>query len=270
MCALLSKNVYCIFPAHTSDIVQIAAICGEERFNTYVMPTQDFAPQATAATGLHVKDEKLCHQGEPLKTVNISEALLHFMDFIQRFHEPILAGHNSKGFDVPILIHHLKSLNMVGVFKRHIFGCLDTLILARYKIPGAGSYTQESLVHSLLDRTYNAHNALDDVALLQDLYYHSLKISSTDTTDHLFTIDYVICLKSLKPLVDAKVFPSPIRRLLANSSLGLEQLKVVHQLDPDNGIDSVFTEPCGPESKPRITTDKSLINRVNKYLFENI
>ena len=149
---------------------------------------------------------------------------------------------------------------MVGEFKSHVFGCSDTLILARCKIPGARSYKQESLVNSLLGKTYNAHNAMDDVMFLQDLYYHSLKISSTDTTEHLFTIDYVMCLKSLKPLVDARVIRSPIRQLLADSSLGLEQLKEVHQSDPDNGIDSVFTEPCGPESSPRITNDKYLIN----------
>ena len=62
------------------------------------MPTQNFAHGATAVTGLHVKDGKLCHKGKPLKTVNISEALLQFMEFMQGFHEPILAGHNIQKF----------------------------------------------------------------------------------------------------------------------------------------------------------------------------
>ena len=54
-----------------------------------------------------------------------------------------------------------------------ITGFIDTLLIAQDLYPdrkGKGGYKQEALLKDILNESYSAHNALDDVQALQKLF----------------------------------------------------------------------------------------------------
>ena len=138
---------YEYFSARTSDITQICAVGGEQKFEKYVLPSQPITKGAMEVTGLEVLGGILHCKGQPVPSVTTSEALLAFMDFLSQFPQPpVLLGHNIKTFDVHVLHHHLQSHNMCSEFKQYISGFVDTRIVARQALPGEPSYKQEELV----------------------------------------------------------------------------------------------------------------------------
>ena len=56
---------------------------------------------------------------------------------------------------------------MRAEFEERISGFADTLLMARYALPGERSYKQVDLVRVYLGKGYDAHNALADVQALQ-------------------------------------------------------------------------------------------------------
>ena len=262
-----------IFPlsARNSDIVQIAAASGEKTFSRYVLPIKRIHPDASAATGLTVRDDTLYHKGTAVPTVSLSDALLDFVDFISSFEKPILAGHNVQNFDVPVLYNSLKSLKMTGEFQKSIDGFFDTLKIVKSKIKKSDlpenckNYKQESLVHAYCGESYGAHNAIADVVALQKLY-RKLSFSTVDVASFVFPLNVYPCSLTLDPLVDDKVISRGMKRKLSESLLGLQQLKLAYKRDPVQGIASVFKEPTCPKNKPRISNSKKVIDRVNQYV----
>ena len=82
----------------------------------------------------------------------------------------LLAAHNGKHFDVPILRRVLWKCFLLEEFERLGTSYLDTLLLARDLYRSEKSYSQKSLVQRFLGKDYDAHNALEDVYSLQELY----------------------------------------------------------------------------------------------------
>ena len=62
--ASFSKVVYIVFfffPARKSHITQIAALHGDDKFSSYVMPKVAISTSASEITGLQSKDGVLCY-----------------------------------------------------------------------------------------------------------------------------------------------------------------------------------------------------------------
>lgn len=207
--------------ARTSDIVQVGAVCGQQTFTMYIMPIQPIQPGVTQVTGIRVSNNALYHNDVVVDTVSLHEALTAFLSFLQQFGHPLLAGHNISSYDCPVLIHALRQCKMVGALNKAVAGCLDTLQVARMKLPKNKSYKQESLVETLLGKTYEAHNAIADVKILQELYEKCLKLSQDELSSHVFAFLSVQHKGTLDKLVSTSVISKQTQSKLARSGLGL-------------------------------------------------
>ena len=74
--------------------------------------------------------------------------------------------------------------------KEKVTGFSDTLPLFQQKIPNLRSYSQTSLATEILQQTYDAHNANEDVTLLQQLMT-SVNTTSDDILRFSFSVKYV-------------------------------------------------------------------------------
>lgn len=79
-------------------------------------------------------------------------------------------------YDVPILSRLLEEFGLLAAFLQLISGCIDTLKLARQvfsksEIPNS---KQSALVKAFLGKDYDAHNALEDVKSLYQLFAEKL------------------------------------------------------------------------------------------------
>ncbi|XP_032379885.1 DNA polymerase III PolC-type isoform X2 [Etheostoma spectabile] len=153
------------------DIIQVAAICGEKVFNVHTLPRRALTESATQVTGFTVSNDRLFLRGAPVNTIPLVDALTSFIDFLRSFHQPVLlAAHNAKRFDAPVLNRVLRQLSLQHKFQQVVSGYVDTFLLSKNLNQGLRSHSQEYLVSHFLGRTYNAHNAVEDAKMLQALF----------------------------------------------------------------------------------------------------
>ncbi|CAG2225446.1 unnamed protein product [Mytilus edulis] len=153
--------------SRTSDITQISAYDGTNMLNLYVSPRQSISSKASDVTGITFSFERnqmYCH-GVPVESVCIRTALLQLIEMIQKKSRPVLVGHNIHSYDVPVLRNLLREFNLLSSFDNLIYGCIDTLKIAKREIPKADvqNYKQQTLVQKFLEIVYDAHNSEEDV-----------------------------------------------------------------------------------------------------------
>ncbi|CAL8375732.1 unnamed protein product [Arctogadus glacialis] len=152
------------------EIIQLAAISGERTFNVYTMPEIAIDRGAAEATGFSVRDGALLLQGRAVPTVTLTEALTSFLDFLQSLEQPVLlAAHGARRFDKPV-DRALIRCSLTRQFQQLGSRFLDTFLLSKALYQRIRSYSQVNLVRYFLGKNYNAHNALEDVRALQELY----------------------------------------------------------------------------------------------------
>ncbi|XP_014037997.1 uncharacterized protein [Salmo salar] len=173
------------------DIIQLSAISGERTFNVYAVPRCNMTHKASSITGFTVRDpQTLLLNGRQVDTIPLREALTSFISFLRSFHKPLLAAHNARRFDCPVLARALVEFDLKAEFQLAVSGCLDTLPLAREILKGRGlqSFRQENLVRIVVGISYEAHNALEDVRALQRLY-GALRPTLEQVLRQSFTLD---------------------------------------------------------------------------------
>ncbi|MFT7814430.1 uncharacterized protein LOC107076968 [Arapaima gigas] len=154
------------------DIVQMSAVCGDVSFNMHMLPRCRMSAEASRVTGFTVQDDTLFLHGQPVDTVPRQQALVAFVDFVCSFRKPVLVAHNALRFDAPVLIRALREFALQSKLEHILDGFLDTFLLSKELHKGVRKYSQEYLVLLFLKKTYKAHNALEDVKALQELFYH--------------------------------------------------------------------------------------------------
>ncbi|KAI1889410.1 hypothetical protein AGOR_G00162590 [Albula goreensis] len=154
------------------DIVQLSAISGERTFNAHVVPCCTMTEEASRVTGFTVQDQGLLLHGRPVETVSLRQALTAFIHFLHSLNQPVLAAHNAKRFDCPVLARALCELSLQVQFQQAVAGFLDTYLLSRELLAHTTvrKFSQQHLVSLFLNKTYEAHNALEDVRALQELF----------------------------------------------------------------------------------------------------
>ncbi|XP_070764046.1 DNA polymerase III subunit epsilon-like [Enoplosus armatus] len=153
------------------DIIQLSAVCGERVFNVYTLPRRALTDSATNVTGFTVTGDVLSLHGSPVDTIPLVEALTSFLAFLRSFRRPVLlAAHNARRFDAPVLTRVLQKFSLRQDFQQVVSGFLDTFLLSKNVFPGLCRYSQEYLVRHFLGKTYNAHNAVEDAKMLQELF----------------------------------------------------------------------------------------------------
>ncbi|XP_062591571.1 uncharacterized protein LOC134253076 [Saccostrea cucullata] len=119
--------------ARTPDILQIAAVSGNEEMNVYMRPTTQICLEASAATRLTYIGGVLKHKGQTVTSVPPEDGLRYFLEFLKKFFKPILVGHNVQNFDVPVLVNQLAKYGLLEHFKENVSGFLDRMELAKKK-----------------------------------------------------------------------------------------------------------------------------------------
>ncbi|KAM4618678.1 uncharacterized protein ACJ7VT_008023 [Polymixia lowei] len=154
------------------DIIQLSAISGERVFNVYTVPQTTITDEAAEITGFTVERGTLCLHGRPVSTVSLDQALASFIAFLRSVGNPVLlAAHNGKRFDAPVLARVLKACSLTRDFNSVVSGFLDTFLLCKKLFaPQLTRYSQVYLVRYFLHKSYDAHNALEDAKVLQELY----------------------------------------------------------------------------------------------------
>ena len=228
--------------SRSSDITQLSAYDGEHSFNVYVNPRQAISQKASEITGLSYCFQKnqMYHNGKEVESVNIHEALLSFSDFLASKSHPVLVGHNIGSYDIPILMRLLEEFGLLSSFVNLISGCIDTLKLARKVYPKSEvkNYKQTTLVKMLLGIDYDAHNAFEDVKSLYQLFDEKLLSHCKDT----FPFQVSKLEASYAPLLVEKKISKAMVRRLANSGLGLNQLRLAFKRDQNHGVKCVLHE----------------------------
>ena len=262
------------FLARTSHITQLAAVHGNETFSTYVMPDIPITPSASDITGLEVRNGILYHHGKKVNTSSISVALDSFFSFLEKFNNVILVGHNIKTFDCPVLLEALESCRMIPKLTETVKGFLDTRILFKTVHPNLHSYSQQSLAKTLLNMSYNAHDALDDVLMLQSLV-NKVEFSDIDHNCSTFSCQYACDifnyqklihknLPSLQCLIDQNVISLGMAKKIAGSGLDFSCLNLACKRNQD-GIYALFTEKSLNCKFVRVTNSKRILDSVNEF-----
>ncbi|XP_017292499.1 DNA polymerase III PolC-type-like [Kryptolebias marmoratus] len=153
------------------DIIQVAAVCAEKEFNKYTLPRQALTQSARQVTGFTVGPGGLSLHGQRVETTPLTEVLTSFISFLRSFRRPVLlAAHNAKCFDAPVLTRVLRVHALLQEFQQVVSGFLDTFLLSKNLYPRLSSHSQEYMVRHFLGKSYNAHNAVEDARMLQELY----------------------------------------------------------------------------------------------------
>ncbi|XP_054476453.1 DNA polymerase III PolC-type-like [Anoplopoma fimbria] len=151
-------------------IIQLSAACGARTFNVYTLPHRELTESAKQVTGFTVSDGELFLRGKPVDTIPLADALTSFLDFLRSFRNPVLlAAHSARRFDAPVIIRVMRELNLLQEFRKVVSGFVDTFPLSK-NLHRLRSYSQENMVRHFLGKTYDAHDAVEDAKMLQELF----------------------------------------------------------------------------------------------------
>ena len=187
-----------------AEICQLAAIDedGQHEFTCYIMPERNVTKYATDVNKLEILEidgkRTLCHQGIPVKILTKSEALESFTNFlatnksrckadddnIDKEIIPVLVGHNSSVFDVPILLRTatpecLHTLNKLNVHFRDSLRLAKEILQEKPQHPALVASEEVcqaglgSLYLALFGQSFPAHDALEDVRALRKVLFKS-------------------------------------------------------------------------------------------------
>lgn len=153
------------------DIIQVAAVHRERSFNAYTVPRRALTDSATRVTGFTVRRGNLLLHGAPVDTIPLNKVLTSFISFLRSFQRPVfLAAHNAKRFDAPVINRVLQQCHMLQDFQQVVAGFVDTFLLSKNLFKCLPSYSQQYMVQYFLEKTYNAHDAMEDARMLQELF----------------------------------------------------------------------------------------------------
>ncbi|CAG2231214.1 unnamed protein product [Mytilus edulis] len=178
--------------ANDCDIIQISAIEKSSEFNQYITPSQCISRQASSVTGLSVWNNTLVYYGQRVDQCIPQKAFQNFICWLEKFpSQIILVGHNCRRFDAPRLIRSLSQYNLSTSFQKKVIGFMDTLSFFRNKYPHLKCHKQEFLAENLLQKQYQAHNASEDVRILQSILNHA-QPSETEISENSFSTESLI------------------------------------------------------------------------------
>lgn len=257
--------------ASDTEITQIAAVCGRDELNQYILPLKGISHQASTVTGLTCHGEVLLHNGKPVQTLSIDQALQTFFAWLSDLGISVLIAHNAK-FDAPRLIHHVRKCKLTAAFLSLVFGFCDTLPMFKKLYPNMENYKQQTLVKHILNEHYEAHNALADVKYLQKLV---VKANFQDICSVGYSTKWLVSKisneeenktnrDSLVNLIDCKVVSKVMASKIANSGLHLKHLQLALQRGGFDGLWRVFAENV--DGLPRITKKKSVVQKICDHL----
>lgn len=251
-------------------ITQIAAVNSntKEQFSRYVAPDLPITPMAEKVTSITWSGGVLCYRGEPVDFVRIKTALEDFLEWLEKFPTVVIVAHNGRTFDFRVLCRGFRSCGLQERFCSKVSAFCDSLTLFRQKFPKLDKYKQEFLAQHFCGQTYNAHNALDDVIMLDEIIQAAL-VSVSDFKKHSYNTEcqflqeeFNSCksknIASLRPLIGEKIMKSCTTENIAGSGLNLGHLRLIFKRSGEDGLVDVFSMK-NSLGKPRVTSDKKVL-----------
>ena len=163
---------------------------------------------------------------------------------------------------------------MLSKLTEVVNGFLDTRLLFKLVYPDLHSYSQQSLSETLLNMSYNAHDATEDVIMLQTLV-SKVEFCNENHKCSTFTSQYALDiflyqklvnknLPSLQCLVDQKVISLGMAKKVAGSGLNFSSLNLASKRNED-GIYALFTEKSSHGKSVRVTNSKKILHSANSF-----
>ena len=319
----LSKNYYFIlFDTETTctgkqaELCQISAITedGIKEFSTFTLPKNNISHGAYLVNGLTIKkingSRTLCKANSPVQSVSTDDALRNFLTFLRQVKNsqdnnycvPILLGHNSATFDVPILLRNsdtsfkdnLTEINVHFADSQHL---MKELIKGKHKAlelekGGFCKPNQGSLYTHLFNEQFDAHDALEDVRVLRRIIFDSslnlsrktiVENSNVTAVPHALENMLYLGLDRRHELLQTfrnKLFnesdengpiTESMAQNIAGSGLSYDDLRKLYTTSGKRGIVAILSNPPSISSSktPRVTRTRRILAAIIKHFDQN-
>ncbi len=241
-------------------------------FSCYVLPRIPISKSAQDVTGICLSGpEQMSVAGKQVSAKPIQTAVKSLMGWLSHYSNVVLAAHNGRRFDWPVLVHTLSAIDMLDEFSSSVPALLDTLPMFKKAFPGQSSYKQESLAQCLLQAKYGAHDAVEDCKVLGKLFIHG-KLSQEAIMKHSFSPGAVSNsqhfaaekaknIQSLQPLVGHGVMKMCTAENIAGSGLCLRHLELIHKRGGEDGLRDAFSQK-NSDGQSRVTNVKKTLDEV--------
>ncbi|VDH92079.1 Hypothetical predicted protein [Mytilus galloprovincialis] len=262
--------IFCIFSVRRNIIPHIVQIAAKEHrtqtsFNRYIPPQLPMSNEAEKVTGIVWDGRKLFYKGVELDFVNIKVAISDFFMWLNQFSNAVLVAHNGKNFDFRVLSTAVYNCNMYDNFTQIVMGFIDSLALFRSNFPKIEKYNQPFLAQHFCKEEYNAHNAVDDVNMLDKILIAAnvskelmLKLCY-NSNSHLLQENFIKAkaknLPSFHPLIASGVMKMTTAENIAGSGLNCAHLKLIYTRKGEDGLIDVLM------SKTAFDTEKWTENK---------
>lgn len=275
----LNNPTFVIIDLETTDLIRrniiphIVQIAAKEHrtqtsFNCYIPPQLPMSNEAEKVTGIVWDGQKLFYKGAELNFVNIKVAISDFFMWLNQFSNAVLVAHNGKNFDFRVLSTAVYNCNMYDNFTQIVMGFVDSLAVFRSGFPKIEKYNQPFLAQHFCKKEYNAHNAVDDVNMLDKILIAANVTSELllkqcyHSNSHLLQENFIKAkaknLPSFHPLIASGVMKMTTAENIAGSGLNCAHLKLIYVRKGEDGLIDVLMSKsaCG---KPRVSNDKKLM-----------
>lgn len=252
-------------------------------FSRFVLPKIQISEGAEEVTKICVQQTPsgpiMLSHGIQVEHCSITQAVKDLIAWLRtnNFKNNIMIAHNGRKFDFPILMHSLDNIGMVDEFCAVVQACADSLKLVKLKLPRRSSYAQEELVREVLQKSYNAHDAVADVIALSELLT-TLKVAQNELMKNCFPTKDIYMnilfnrekernIKSLEILQARSVMKRPTCENAAGSGLSLKHLRLIHKRQGEDGLRDTFVGK-NSAGRARVTACKRTLEDVIPKLCE--
>ncbi|XP_034232802.1 uncharacterized protein LOC117640412 [Thrips palmi] len=275
-CKLVIVDIETTGFSSSDQIIQLAAKCEEKEFSAYILPTKKVHPKASEKTGFRLQGGKLRRHQHCMPTCEAGKACADVVDFLSLCaNQVILVGHGIGSFDFPRILKLLRAKGLAKEFLALVYGLTNTIPLIQQ-----GTVKKEDCLAKMYlkgpqwEKLVNgAHDALVDCILLDALLKH-------------FAVGEVTLKEKVQPIHQLLQKQAALKKkmehrpaLLAMQTFGVSKIMIgkmaatgvtVEELQSEYQTHGrVGLEVClGVQlaGKPRVTTNKSIIDCVEKYL----
>ena len=298
-----------------AELCQLSAIdkSGRCSFSEYILPNNSIDISASEVNKLFVRtvngQRTLFKEAQPLETVTSSEALSRFISFLESSVDrcktdkdvcTLLIGHNAKKFDVPVILRNSTSsfqekMQSLGVFFGDSLSIFKQLIREKHRALQQSNgescrANQLALYKCLFQKTYEAHDGLEDAtALRKMLFYSKLSLSKKFIVNQSKPISFDYALENLQYLdrqheifesnklydpTGGGVITEGMAKKIARSGLTYEDLLKLFKEFGKPGLISILSKPPtkgepGNGKRPRVTKNARILTAILRHFEEN-
>lgn len=282
---LEEKNcVVVVFDEETSgrrrsaDILQLAAVANDDvLFSVYIKPTQDIEESATAVNRLTRRDEELYFNGNKLLTISMFDALIGFLEYLNKFKKKCLLVAHNASLDKFFLLREIFKYSLSDDFDKVIWGFCDTLKLFKQQFPdrkGTGMCTLTKLAEDFLKENSaitNFHDATYDVLVLKQLIEKKLNfnlLANNSISMSKSVRDFAQQVQIKSKINDLATFKSILSsymiKKIASVNITYKQLQDMYEQTGEESLKYFLSKETN--EKPFVTKDKKILNAIINHL----